>query len=1186
MPLNRLNFILLAGMFAANPVQAQPQADAEALKRRIIEQIHVGESAYRDDIVNDAVQRLYRLEPGHPAGVFAQFNQALRTGKLAEAQAFLQDLEARAPQSQELREARVLLRLSQPAGSQALGQARLLAAAGRVEEARKAYDDLFKGVLPGADYGVEYWQLRAREEGGRQAAYLQLQQLQKTYPRHAALLTVLANLAFNLNQPAQARNYLHQLAKLPGGLGAAATREFDYLSTLPVSAESLGAWREFVALYAGHSLVAKAQAQADRQAALLSDPRWVAGQQGISAIEAGGSSARSLAQLQQAARAYPDDVEVLGALGLAYLRRGDRVRALQYFEQAKRSEPREDQTYRWVSLIDSTRYWLLLEQAEGALKASRLDQAQALYTQATRLDAQDVHAPLGLADVAAARGQYDAALAGYMRVLSREPGQAEALRGIARTLDKYEPAQALAWLDSIRGPNAAALAQTRRLVQLRVYLAQAQEQERAEQWGASAASLEQAQQLDPDDPWLSYRLAEMWFKAGETERGLQAFQRHLDKHPRAGISRYAHGLLLESLDRWSEGLASLERVARTDWTADMQSLAQRLHDRERIEQARSLYAVGRVQDAIGSLEREDRPSNAVRLQIAAWALESGDVAKAKSQYAAVLRSEPENPDAYLGQMEAWQSEGRTATVEQALSDRPASLRDSASVNEKRRLSALYLALGERAQARTLLEQAASQAQGPEPLLYRDLGRIVAKDQPEQALGHFETALRQAGALQDYSAAGQERRKTELTRATRSNESDDWLLRSLRSDTAELYQQQSPVLHLHEDFWGRNDGTPGLSRLRAGTTMAQLDFPLGEGTMYVRADHVRMNAGSFDVETNGAHQERFGTCSFTADDADGNTVALPGCSSDLRQRANGTSFALGYRNGRFAADIGRTPAGFPVENWVGGVSISGDAGPLGLTLTASRRPLSNSLLSFAGARDPRTGITWGGVLATGASLGLSWDQGLAHGVWADLGLHRLTGRNVQGNTRTTLMGGYYHRLINRPHEQLSVGVNALHWRFSQDLGEYTLGQGGYFSPQRFTSLSLPVTYARRTANWSFELQGSVSRSFTRSQASSYYPLEGLVSGPAGQMTAMGVPYANLLSSNAIEGSSSKGWAYSLRGVAERRLDNHWVLGGGIDWQKGKEYAPSRFMLYLRYSFEPWQGDLPLPPRPLTPYADFK
>src|SRR5690606_2634814 len=201
----------------------------------------------------------------------------------------------------------------------------------------------------------------------------------------------------------------------------------------------------------------------------------------------------------------------------------------------------------------------------------------------------------------------------------------------------------------------------------------------------------------------------------------------------------------------------------------------------------------------------------------AWALESGDVAKAKSQYAAVLRAEPGNPDAYLGQMEAWQSEGRMATVEQALSDRPAGLRDSASVNEKRRLSALYLALGERAQARTLLEQAASQAQGPEPLLYRDLGRIVAKDQPEQALGHFETALRQAGALQDYSAAGQERRKTELTRATRSNESDDWLLRSLRSDTAELYQQQSPVLHLHEDFWGRNDGTPGLSRLRASTT---------------------------------------------------------------------------------------------------------------------------------------------------------------------------------------------------------------------------------------------------------------------------------------------------------------------------------------------------------------------------------
>src|SRR5690606_36527253 len=148
------------------------------------------------------------------------------------------------------------------------------------------------------------------------------------------------------------------------------------------------------------------------------------------------------------------------------------------------------------------------------------------------------------------------------------------------------------------------------------------------------------------------------------------------------------------------------------------------------------------------------------------------------------------------------------------------------------------------------------------------------------------------------------------------------------------------------------------------------------------------------------------------DAQGDRQALPGCSDGLSQKARGTGFALGWRGDRLAFDLGRTPQGFPVSNWVGGVTYRGDLRSMGWSLTASRRPMSNSLLSFAGATDPRTGIVWGGVVATGASLGLSWDQGGADGVWADLSYHRLTGRNVADNQRTRLMAGYYRRLINK------------------------------------------------------------------------------------------------------------------------------------------------------------------------------
>ncbi|OFC62814.1 hypothetical protein BBW68_07940 [Candidatus Erwinia dacicola] len=44
----------------------------------------------------------------------------------------------------------------------------------------------------------------------------------------------------------------------------------------------------------------------------------------------------------------------------------------------------------------------------------------------------------------------------------------------------------------------------------------------------------------------------------------------------------------------------------------------------------------------------------------------------------------------------------------------------------------------------------------------------------------------------------------------------------------------------------------------------------------------------------------------------------------------------------------------------------------------------------------SGKRWGGVVATGGAVGLSWDRGGAHGVWAVLSAHELTGKNVADN----------------------------------------------------------------------------------------------------------------------------------------------------------------------------------------------
>lgn len=173
-------------------------------------------------------------------------------------------------------------------------------------------------------------------------------------------------------------------------------------------------------------------------------------------------------------------------------------------------------------------------------------------------------------------------------------------------------------------------------------------------------------------------------------------------------------------------------------------------------------------------------------------------------------------------------------------------------------------------------------------------------------------------------------------------------------------------------------------------------------------------------------------------------------------------------------------GFNVVDVVGGVSYSDDIGPLGYTLNAHRRPISSSLLAFGGQKDAssNTGTKWGGVRANGGGVSLSYDKGEANGVWASLSGDQLSGKNVEDNWRVRWMTGYYYKVINENNRRVTVGLNNMIWHYDKDLSGYSLGQGGYYSPQEYLSFAVPVMWRQRTENWSWELGGSVSRSHSR------------------------------------------------------------------------------------------------------------
>ena len=98
-------------------------------------------------------------------------------------------------------------------------------------------------------------------------------------------------------------------------------------------------------------------------------------------------------------------------------------------------------------------------------------------------------------------------------------------------------------------------------------------------------------------------------------------------------------------------------------------------------------------------------------------------------------------------------------------------------------------------------------------------------------------------------------------------------------------------------------------------------------------------------------------------------------------------------------MGTTPQSFPIHNLTAGIRFR----PLNgwFTSTGVRDSVKESLLSYAGARDPGTGIRWGGVVANNGAIKFdpAPSNNLSYktiGEYASAGYSFLQGTNVPNN----------------------------------------------------------------------------------------------------------------------------------------------------------------------------------------------
>lgn len=374
------------------------------------------------------------------------------------------------------------------------------------------------------------------------------------------------------------------------------------------------------------------------------------------------------------------------------------------------------------------------------------------------------------------------------------------------------------------------------------------------------------------------------------------------------------------------------------------------------------------------------------------------------------------------------------------------------------------------------------------------------------------------------------------------------------------------------MWRGRSGDSGTSELTDFSTVIEGRYPLGQGGhLVLRMEPVFLSAGRINSTDLNASQ-RFG--------ANALAIVGGGAGTTREQQDSGLALSIGYETANLKLDLGTTPLGFRVSNVLGGIAYNDSLGDVKLKLDLSRRPVTDSLLSYAGTVDDVTGRQWGGVTSTGGRLEVGVEQG-RFGIFGYGGLHFLQGKNVVNNSRFELGGGAYYKVIQDSDMEFTAGVAVTALGYKRNLRYFTLGHGGYFSPQRYFSLALPLELAGRYGKVAYKLDGSIGIQSFRENSAAYFPGDStLQSNWETVATANSVAAPAGVTYNSFYPSQSKtGLGFRLGGEAEYQFAPQWAVGGKVSIDNASDYTQTAGMVYLKYSFDPIYTQARIPPKVL-------
>jgi hypothetical protein len=390
-----------------------------------------------------------------------------------------------------------------------------------------------------------------------------------------------------------------------------------------------------------------------------------------------------------------------------------------------------------------------------------------------------------------------------------------------------------------------------------------------------------------------------------------------------------------------------------------------------------------------------------------------------------------------------------------------------------------------------------------------------------------------------------------------------------SDEEELRELKS----MHGPQWAggvilrSRSGESGMSSLTDIETPLSYSFSPGyTGDLTFKAIPVLLDAGSMSLGNEGKAR-RFGTNAVN--------LSLPR-NREVLQTDTGVALALGYSVGDWEMDIGSTPLGFATANLAGSLGWKPRLENSSLWIGIERRAVTDSLLSYAGDEDTATGDVWGGVMDTAIVLRGSHDldnfgfYGSAEGGY-------LAGKHVVDNYRFKINAGFYHILRRTENNEFKLDINVTGLGYKKNLRYFTYGHGGYFSPQGYLGLSVPVTWTGQKKRLRYRFKAAPGLYHFQENAARYYPgnsdLQLLLERAAVSDATLDTWYAS---------KSENSFGLSLLGAVEYGLKDSLFLGCSVGFDNARDFSELFCNIYLRYWPRGNRRQHLEPPDPVAPF----